>query len=49
MGTFNERAETLMDKLSELADSNKEASMLQLINCVTLDVIAKVKRAEILS
>uniref|UniRef100_M4A8Y4 Cholesterol 24-hydroxylase n=1 Tax=Xiphophorus maculatus TaxID=8083 RepID=M4A8Y4_XIPMA len=42
MGTFNERAEKLMDKLSELADSNKEANMLQLVNCVTLDVIAKV-------
>ncbi|XP_015250375.1 PREDICTED: cholesterol 24-hydroxylase-like isoform X1 [Cyprinodon variegatus] len=42
MGTFNERAEKLMDKLSELADNNTEAKMLQLINCVTLDVIAKV-------
>lgn len=42
MGTFNERAEKLMDTLSELADNNREANMLQLINGVTLDVIAKV-------
>ncbi|XP_015250362.1 PREDICTED: cholesterol 24-hydroxylase-like [Cyprinodon variegatus] len=42
MGTFNERAEKLMDKLSELADNNTEANMLQLVNGVTLDVIAKV-------
>ncbi|XP_027896293.1 cholesterol 24-hydroxylase-like [Xiphophorus couchianus] len=42
MGTFNERAEKLMDKLSDLADSNMQANMLQLVNCVTLDVIAKV-------
>ncbi|XP_012724380.2 cholesterol 24-hydroxylase [Fundulus heteroclitus] len=42
MGTFNERAEKLMDRLSELSDRNMEANMLQLVNCVTLDVIAKV-------
>uniref|UniRef100_A0A3Q2QBX8 Cholesterol 24-hydroxylase n=1 Tax=Fundulus heteroclitus TaxID=8078 RepID=A0A3Q2QBX8_FUNHE len=42
MGTFNERAEKLMDKLSELADDKTEANMLQLVNCVTLDIIAKV-------
>ncbi|XP_047244338.1 cholesterol 24-hydroxylase-like isoform X2 [Girardinichthys multiradiatus] len=42
MGTFNERAEKLMEKLSEIADNNTEANMLQLVNCVTLDVIAKV-------
>ncbi|XP_063351644.1 cholesterol 24-hydroxylase-like [Pelmatolapia mariae] len=42
MGTFNERAEKLMDKLAELADSKTEANMLHLVNCVTLDVIAKV-------
>ncbi|XP_008280213.1 cytochrome P450 46A1.2 [Stegastes partitus] len=42
MGTFNERAEKLMEKLSEVADSKTEANMLQLVNCVTLDVIAKV-------
>ncbi|MEQ2163101.1 hypothetical protein GOODEAATRI_026749, partial [Goodea atripinnis] len=41
MGTFNERAEKLMEKLSEIADNNTEANMLQLVNCVTLDVIAK--------
>ncbi|XP_039874188.1 cholesterol 24-hydroxylase-like isoform X2 [Simochromis diagramma] len=41
-GTFNERAEKLMDKLAELADSKKEANMLHLVNCVTLDVITKV-------
>ncbi|XP_013874714.1 cholesterol 24-hydroxylase, partial [Austrofundulus limnaeus] len=42
MDTFNERAEKLMDKLEEFADNNREANMLHLINCVTLDVIAKV-------
>uniref|UniRef100_A0A669DQ29 Cholesterol 24-hydroxylase n=1 Tax=Oreochromis niloticus TaxID=8128 RepID=A0A669DQ29_ORENI len=42
MGTFNERAEKLMDKLADVADSKKEANMLHLVNCVTLDVIAKV-------
>ncbi|XP_062322985.1 cholesterol 24-hydroxylase-like isoform X1 [Osmerus eperlanus] len=42
MGQFNERAERLMDKLGELADSNTDANMHQLVNCVTLDVIAKV-------
>ncbi|XP_019209056.1 cholesterol 24-hydroxylase isoform X1 [Oreochromis niloticus] len=42
MGTFNERAEKLMDKLAELADSKTEANMLHLVNCVTLDVISKV-------
>lgn len=42
MGTFNERAEKLMNKLSDLADSKAEANMLHLVNCVTLDVIAKV-------
>ncbi|XP_063352209.1 cholesterol 24-hydroxylase-like isoform X2 [Pelmatolapia mariae] len=41
MGTFNERAEKLMDKLAELADSKTEANMLHLLNCVTLDVISK--------
>ncbi|XP_075904535.1 cholesterol 24-hydroxylase-like [Nelusetta ayraudi] len=41
-GTFNERAEKLMDKLTELADSKTDTSMLSLVNCVTLDVIAKV-------
>ncbi|KAM6915228.1 cholesterol 24-hydroxylase-like [Xenentodon cancila] len=42
MGTFNERAEKLMDKLADVADNNAEANMLHLVNCVTLDVIAKV-------
>ncbi|XP_028253136.1 cholesterol 24-hydroxylase-like [Parambassis ranga] len=42
MGTFNERAEKLMLKLTEFADSKTEANMLHLVNCVTLDVIAKV-------
>ncbi|XP_075904536.1 cholesterol 24-hydroxylase-like [Nelusetta ayraudi] len=42
MGTFNERVEKLMDKLTELADSKTDTSMLSLVNCVTLDVICKV-------
>uniref|UniRef100_A0A3P9MK91 Cholesterol 24-hydroxylase n=1 Tax=Oryzias latipes TaxID=8090 RepID=A0A3P9MK91_ORYLA len=42
MGTFNERAEKLMERLSEIADRNMEANMLNLVNCVTLDVINKV-------
>uniref|UniRef100_A0A672ZQD7 Cholesterol 24-hydroxylase-like n=1 Tax=Sphaeramia orbicularis TaxID=375764 RepID=A0A672ZQD7_9TELE len=43
MGTFNERAEKLMEKLTEEADKKtEELSMLQLFNGVTLDVIAKV-------
>ncbi|XP_005724928.1 cholesterol 24-hydroxylase-like isoform X2 [Pundamilia nyererei] len=42
MGTFNERAEKLMDKLADVADSKTEANMLQLVNYVTLDVITKV-------
>ncbi|KAK7907140.1 hypothetical protein WMY93_015752 [Mugilogobius chulae] len=42
MGTFNERAEKLMDKLSEEAENNTVANMLHLVNCVTMDVIAHV-------
>ncbi|KAM7368179.1 hypothetical protein PAMP_014425 [Pampus punctatissimus] len=42
MGTFNERAEKLMSKLTEIADEKTEAKMLHLINCVTLDIITKV-------
>uniref|UniRef100_A0A3Q3R6H5 Cholesterol 24-hydroxylase n=1 Tax=Monopterus albus TaxID=43700 RepID=A0A3Q3R6H5_MONAL len=42
MGTFNERAENLMSKLADIANSKTETSMLHLLNCVTLDVIAKV-------
>ncbi|XP_034145836.1 cholesterol 24-hydroxylase-like [Esox lucius] len=42
MGTFNERADMLMDKLGEMADTNTATSMLHLFNRVTLDVITKV-------
>lgn len=42
MGTFNERAEKLMDKLTDVADNKTDANMHHLVNCVTLDVIAKV-------
>lgn len=42
METFNERAEKLMDRLSKEADDQTELNMLNLVNCVTLDVIAKV-------
>ncbi|XP_076612078.1 cholesterol 24-hydroxylase-like [Chaetodon auriga] len=42
MGTFNERAEKLMIKLSDFAETKTEANMLHLVNCVTMDVIAKV-------
>ncbi|KAM9840440.1 cholesterol 24-hydroxylase-like [Aulostomus maculatus] len=42
IGTFNERAEKLMSRLTEVADRQEETSVLQLVNCVTLDVIAKV-------
>uniref|UniRef100_A0A672ZVE3 Cholesterol 24-hydroxylase n=1 Tax=Sphaeramia orbicularis TaxID=375764 RepID=A0A672ZVE3_9TELE len=42
MGTFNERAEKLMEKLSDEADNKGNVKMLPLVNCVTLDVIAKV-------
>ncbi|XP_060908492.1 cholesterol 24-hydroxylase-like [Labrus mixtus] len=42
MGTFNERAEKLMTTLTDCAEKKTEANMLQLVNCVTLDVIAKV-------
>ncbi|KAL0963164.1 hypothetical protein UPYG_G00350550 [Umbra pygmaea] len=41
-GTFNERAEKLMDKLGEMADTHTAANMHHLLNCVTLDVITKV-------
>ncbi|TNN83319.1 Cholesterol 24-hydroxylase [Liparis tanakae] len=41
-GAFNERAEKLMAELSDVADGEQEASMLQLANSFTLDVIAKV-------
>lgn len=42
MGTFNDTAEKLMDKLSDFADNKTEAKMLHLVNCVTMEVIAKV-------
>ncbi|XP_034999801.2 cholesterol 24-hydroxylase isoform X2 [Hippoglossus stenolepis] len=42
MGTFDERAEKLMNSFTDAADSNTEANMLALFNCVTLDVIAKI-------
>ncbi|XP_010795455.1 cholesterol 24-hydroxylase [Notothenia coriiceps] len=42
MDTFDERAEKLMTKLTDVADNQAEASMLQLMNSVTLDVIAKI-------
>uniref|UniRef100_A0AAZ3R3J8 Uncharacterized protein n=1 Tax=Oncorhynchus tshawytscha TaxID=74940 RepID=A0AAZ3R3J8_ONCTS len=42
MGVFNERAERLMDKLADMADTNTAANMHQMFNLVTLDIITKV-------
>uniref|UniRef100_A0A8C5ASS2 Cholesterol 24-hydroxylase-like n=1 Tax=Gadus morhua TaxID=8049 RepID=A0A8C5ASS2_GADMO len=42
MGNFNEGAENLMDELTKLEDSKKEAKMLELVRRVTLDVLTKV-------
>ncbi|XP_072535717.1 cholesterol 24-hydroxylase-like [Salminus brasiliensis] len=42
MGTFNEKAESLMEKLGEIAEDQSTATMHKLVNCVTLDVICKV-------
>ncbi|XP_053553451.1 cholesterol 24-hydroxylase isoform X2 [Bombina bombina] len=42
MGTFNEKAEELMEKLAEKADGKSEFSMHDMMAKVTLDVIAKV-------
>ncbi|XP_034018676.1 cholesterol 24-hydroxylase-like isoform X2 [Thalassophryne amazonica] len=42
MDALNENAEKLMAKLSDLAESKTNANMLQLVNAITLDVIAKV-------
>ncbi|XP_029507998.1 cholesterol 24-hydroxylase-like [Oncorhynchus nerka] len=42
MGAFNERAERLMDKLADMADTNTAANMHQMFNLVTLDIITKV-------
>ncbi|XP_029453621.1 cholesterol 24-hydroxylase-like [Rhinatrema bivittatum] len=42
MGLFNEKAEQMMEKLEEKADGVQEVGFHAMINCVTLDVIAKV-------
>ncbi|XP_038601969.1 HHIP-like protein 1, partial [Tachyglossus aculeatus] len=42
MGTFNEKAEQLMEILEEKADGKTEVSLLNMMNRVTLDIIAKV-------
>ncbi|XP_069064398.1 cholesterol 24-hydroxylase-like isoform X2 [Pleurodeles waltl] len=42
MGTFNEKAEALMEKLEEKADGKTEVGIHNLMCRVTLDVIAKV-------
>ncbi|XP_068111072.1 cholesterol 24-hydroxylase-like [Hyperolius riggenbachi] len=42
MGTFNDKAEELMEKLAEKADIKSEVKMHDMFNKVTLDVIAKV-------
>ncbi|XP_036406286.1 cholesterol 24-hydroxylase-like [Megalops cyprinoides] len=42
VGTFNDRADRLMEKLEEKAESKELAELHHLVNCVTLDVIAKV-------
>ncbi|XP_063804436.1 cholesterol 24-hydroxylase-like [Pseudophryne corroboree] len=42
MGTFNEKAEELMERLCERADGKSELSMHKMMTKVTLDVIAKV-------
>uniref|UniRef100_H3CWE3 Cytochrome P450, family 46, subfamily A, polypeptide 1, tandem duplicate 2 n=1 Tax=Tetraodon nigroviridis TaxID=99883 RepID=H3CWE3_TETNG len=39
MGNFNETAEKLMDKLSEIADNKTTANMLRLVNSVTMEII----------
>ncbi|XP_077125692.1 cholesterol 24-hydroxylase-like [Ranitomeya variabilis] len=41
MGTFNEEAEELMERLSEKADGKCEISIHEVMSKVTLDVIAK--------
>ncbi|KAI1897271.1 hypothetical protein AGOR_G00081590 [Albula goreensis] len=40
--TFNERVELLMEKLEEKAERQSPAPMHHMVNCVTLDIIAKV-------
>ncbi|XP_018416585.1 PREDICTED: cholesterol 24-hydroxylase-like [Nanorana parkeri] len=42
MGTFNEKAEELMEQLAGKADGKAEFAMHEMMNKVTLDVIAKV-------
>ncbi|XP_053553448.1 cholesterol 24-hydroxylase [Bombina bombina] len=42
MGTFNEKAEELMQKLTEKAEKNSEFKVHDMLNKLTLDVIAKV-------
>ncbi|XP_055005544.1 cholesterol 24-hydroxylase-like isoform X2 [Boleophthalmus pectinirostris] len=39
---FNERADKLMEKLSEEAENKTVANMLHLVNCVALDIITKI-------
>ncbi|XP_068110744.1 cholesterol 24-hydroxylase-like [Hyperolius riggenbachi] len=42
MGTFNEKAEGLIEKLTERSEEKKEFSMHELMSRVTIDIIAKV-------
>ncbi|XP_044128344.1 cholesterol 24-hydroxylase-like [Bufo gargarizans] len=42
LGIFNEKAEELMDRLTEKADWKSQVGMHNMMNRVTLDVIAKV-------
>ncbi|XP_072284146.1 cholesterol 24-hydroxylase-like [Pyxicephalus adspersus] len=42
MGTFNEKAENLIEKITEKADGKSEVGMYDMLSRVTLDVIAKV-------
>ncbi|XP_075049445.1 HHIP-like protein 1 isoform X3 [Mixophyes fleayi] len=42
MGTFNEKAEELVDTLAESADGERPVGMHQMLSRLTLDVIAKV-------
>lgn len=43
VGTFNEKAEQLMERLDERADNKSEVKMHDMLNRMTLDVIAKVR------
>ncbi|XP_073433811.1 cholesterol 24-hydroxylase-like [Dendrobates tinctorius] len=42
MGTFNEKAEDLVDKLGDKADGKSQVGMHEMLSRLTLDVIAKV-------